>query len=598
MTVVEIASEPSVVPYDESLLDQARTQWQFGDWRSLAQLEHGVLQYHPERANLALLAAAGRLQIGHIEEATQFIRYASNWGVSTKLVCQILVAGVYNSLGRAALLAGNVPRALEHFESAIDIGMPDTDRRLLAQARINQQCSELGMPPVPFESGLDRARPVKASRDSHRGFGVVQLAEVKLGDAWAGNTINTVIFRHHGIVTHQGKQTTAFYVDANTLRVVQRNLETNDVRVHDIIGEYNLYDAHNSISLAFDRANHLHICYDHHATQLRYRRSLRPNDITGWADESPMTGKLEEKVTYPTFIQPHHNFPLTLLYRDGVHNKGNAHFKTYDEASRSWTDRPSPILSGSDSNPWTSNAYWNHPAIGHDGSLHLSFVWRTSPLGDEQRINNVNVGYAFSTDNGISWLTSKGRSYQLPITQVNVETVHPVSPGSNLINQCSMALDSQNRPHIVFYADDPDGIPQYQHLRFDGKQWHHKTVLQRTDPFTLKGAGTLQIPISRPEIVLDGHDNAYLITRGDHSQGRMTVTMLPAPDYMWSTENTKIIWDEDLAFAEPVIDRVRWEQEYVLSLLLQHNQQPDHDIGHQSMLRPVTLLDIQFLPKR
>lgn len=55
-------------------------------------------------------------------------------------------------------------------------------------------------------------------------------------------------------------------------------------------------------------------------------------------DEMPMTGKAEDRVTYPTFILPHHGFPLTLLYRDGVHNKGNARLKTYDEGTQSWTD--------------------------------------------------------------------------------------------------------------------------------------------------------------------------------------------------------------------------------------------------------------------
>jgi hypothetical protein len=157
-----------------------------------------------------------------------------------------------------------------------------------------------------------------------------------------------------------------------------------------------------------------------------------------------------------------------------------------------------------------------------------------------------------------------------------------------------MALDSCNRPHIVFYADDQNGIPQYQHLRFDGKQWHHQIVSRRTEPFALQGGGTLQIPISRPEIVLDRQDNVYIIARGDHSQGRMAATLLAAPDYTWHPDNIRILWDEDLGFAEPVIDRVRWAQDNVLSLLLQYNEQPDHDIGHRSIDRPVTLVDIEF----
>jgi hypothetical protein len=594
VTTIESRSGQSVVPYDENLLQRAHTQWQFGDWRSLAQLELGVLQHSPDRSKLALLAAAGRLQTGRVDEAKELIRLARGWGANDKLICRILSAGVHNSLGRAAAIARHLPRAVKHFESAVTVGMPGSDRILLAKARINQQYSDLGLPPMHFGEELSGALSATAILRPIKRFGIARRAEFKLGDAWAGNTINTVIFRHHGIVTHQGKQTTAFYVDARTLRLIQRDLETDSIQVYDIDGQYNLRDAHNSISLGVDRSNHLHICYDHHATQLRYRRSVQPNDITGWTDELSMTGKAEDRITYPTFIQPHNGFALTLLYRDGGHNRGTARLKSYDETTAKWLDSPTPVLSGSDSKPWTSNAYWNHPAIGSDGSLHLSFVWRTHTLGKEDRINNINIGYAFSPDSGISWFSSRGRGYQLPITQVNVETVHPVSPGSNLINQCSMALDSCNRPHIVFYADDQNGIPQYQHLRFDGKQWHHQIVSRRTEPFALQGGGTLQIPISRPEIVLDRQDNVYIIARGDHSQGRMAATLLAAPDYTWHPDNIRILWDEDLGFAEPVIDRVRWAQDNVLSLLLQYNEQPDHDIGHRSIDRPVTLVDIEF----
>ena len=59
-----------------SLLEQANTQWQTGDWHSLAKLQRDSLQHHPDRAQLALLAAAGRLQMGKDAEAKPFIRLA------------------------------------------------------------------------------------------------------------------------------------------------------------------------------------------------------------------------------------------------------------------------------------------------------------------------------------------------------------------------------------------------------------------------------------------------------------------------------------------------------------------------------------------
>jgi hypothetical protein len=591
VVVLEAQLEQSIVPYDENLLERARTQWQFGDWQSLAQLNRDTLQHHPDRAKLALLAAAGRLQTRQDGEAKQFIRLAQDWGVSKKILTQILIAGVHNSIGRAAAIGNQQHRALQHFENAITIGTPGADRRLLTQARINQQHSQLGLPPLTL-SAVSPA-PTFLRPPSFR---VTTLAEHNLGEAWAGNTINTVIFRHHGILTHGQTQYTAFYVDTHTLRLVQRDLVSDTIKTHDIPGEYNLRDAHNSISLGIDRQGHLHISYDHHATQLRYRRSLVPSDIASWSDERPMTGVHEQKVTYPTFILPHHEFPLTLLYRDGVHDKGTARLKTFDESTQSWSDHPQAILSGSEQKPWTSNAYWNHPAVGTDGSLHLSFVWRTHTLGEEQRINNINIGYACSYDNGLTWQTSQKRPYKLPITQVNAETIYPVSPGSNLINQTSMALDSRNRPHIVFYADDPDGVPQYQHLWFDGKVWHQQIISNRKKPFSLQGSGTLQIPISRPEIVIDPHDNVYVITRGDHTQNRIAATLLPAPNYTYQPYNILVLAQQENGFAEPVIDRERWLQENILTILLQHNEQPNHDSGYRDIQHPASLIDIQFNP--
>lgn len=144
---IEVKREQSTVPiaYDESLLDRARTQWQFGDWESLAKLDRETLQHHPERAKLALLAAAGRLQTDKNEEARQYIRLAQDWGISKKLVSQILIAGVHNSMGRAAAIGNQQRRALQHFENAITIGTPGSDAKLLTQARISEQFLQLGL---------------------------------------------------------------------------------------------------------------------------------------------------------------------------------------------------------------------------------------------------------------------------------------------------------------------------------------------------------------------------------------------------------------------------------------------------------------------
>ena len=140
-------SVSKLVPYDETLLERARTQWQFGDWNSLANIDRDTLQHHPDRAKLALLAAAGRLQNGSTDEARQFLHLAKDWGVSKKLLSQVLIAGVHNSLGRAAALSARPDRAQLHFENAIQIGMPGSAQKLLTDVRTKHELDTLGLLP-------------------------------------------------------------------------------------------------------------------------------------------------------------------------------------------------------------------------------------------------------------------------------------------------------------------------------------------------------------------------------------------------------------------------------------------------------------------
>lgn len=412
--------------------------------------------------------------------------------------------------------------------------------------------------------------------------------------AWAGNTVNTVIFRHHGVLTVGRFQFCAFYVDASVMRVVRRSLADDALEFFDLRGQYKLEDAHNCISLGCDREGFLHIAYDCHASAVHYRRSTSPFEIGDWTAEMPFSGEHESTLTYPAFLQSPRGRPLMFLYRDGSAGDGCARLKVYSEQRRLWMDLPHPFLSGAGIQPWSSSPYWNRPVFDHEGNLHLSFVWRTHSVGGERRVNNVGIGYAKSIDGGYHWLTSRGLPVSAPMTQVNAETVFAVGPATNLINQCGMAVDSRGRPHIVFYSDDPNGIPQYQHLRWDGSRWHHQFLSQRGSAFALAGNGTLRIPISRPEIVLDRADHAYVIFRGDLSDDRMVAQRLLPPHYGAQGDEFRVLWDEPLGFAEPVIDAERWQRDGILSMLIQANLQPAHDRGVAAVARPVRLLDVDL----
>lgn len=156
-----------LVPYDESLLERSRSQWELGDWDGLAGIAIESIQHHPDRARLALLAAAGRLQTNQATEARALLRQAMSWGCSRKLVSQILVAGVHNQLGRSAVVAGMDERASMHFESAIRLGNPQADARLIGHARAVRELVSLGMLPKAttyLEQSANRMK--QAARDA------------------------------------------------------------------------------------------------------------------------------------------------------------------------------------------------------------------------------------------------------------------------------------------------------------------------------------------------------------------------------------------------------------------------------------------------
>jgi hypothetical protein len=420
------------------------------------------------------------------------------------------------------------------------------------------------------------------------------LKEHSLGKAWGSNTVNTVIFRHHAIFTLNQFQYTAFYKNLTTIVIIQRDLESDKIIEAFIKGKFNLYDAHNSISLGIDRDGYIHISYDHHATNLKYRCSKKPYSILEWSEELSMTGNNEDKVTYPTFILPRKNYPLTLLYRHGVPNKGTMYMKVYDEKKKMWYDLLKPILTGEANSPWTSSAYWNHPAFDKNGNIHLSFTWRTHYATSDKRVNNINIGYAKSINNGLTWVTSKSIPYKLPITQVNTETIKAISPSTNLINQTSSAMDSKENLHIVYYSNDEVGVPQYYHMWSDGSKWNSTQLTNRKTSFSLQGGGTLEIPMSRPEIVIDFEDNVFVLYRADTTNNKYVAQKIVKPYSEVNSTDLLILDDEDVGFSEPIIDRIRWKKENILTMYIQYSAQPNHDTEHIEQYYEAKLIDIKF----
>ena len=165
------ASEAGVLPvledYDVSALSQAKTQWFFGEWDKLAAMNLSSIHQHPDRDSLALLVAASQQQLGQYAAANKSVRLAISWGCNTRLVAQILIAGVHNTLGRAAALASRESAAISHFKSAVSVGATASgSAELMGHARSVREIAKLGL--LPQASMLMAQSLAKASEFNER----------------------------------------------------------------------------------------------------------------------------------------------------------------------------------------------------------------------------------------------------------------------------------------------------------------------------------------------------------------------------------------------------------------------------------------------
>jgi hypothetical protein len=149
---VSAESSDALMPFDENLLERARTQWQFGDWKSLSALSDEQIRFHPGRSTLRLLRAIGLLQTSPHSDAKLQARgeivEAITSGVSRAQVARSLIAGVHNSLGLASAFTGrSVQQVLAHINEGQRIGQPGIDTRLTLGPSVRNQLSSLPLRP-------------------------------------------------------------------------------------------------------------------------------------------------------------------------------------------------------------------------------------------------------------------------------------------------------------------------------------------------------------------------------------------------------------------------------------------------------------------
>lgn len=415
------------------------------------------------------------------------------------------------------------------------------------------------------------------------GFSVTTTA---VDSGYANNSVNVVIFRKNSLVTSGNTQFISFYNPQGFVVVGKRKLGTKAWQLLQTKYRGNMSDAHNTISIMADGEGYLHLSWDHHNNPINYCKSVQPGSLD-MTEKMSMTGKAENSVSYPEFYRMP-NGDLLFFYRNGASGRGNLVMNTYNVRTKQWSQLHDNLIDGEGKR----SAYWQ-ACVDGGGTIHISWVWRESP----DVASNHDMCYARSADGGKTWEKSTGEKYMLPINAATAEYACTIPQKSELINQTSMYADEQGRPYIASYWREADSkVPQY-HLVFNiNKQWQVHNLSFRKTPFTLSGAGTKRISVSRPQIIAWHAGrvlSAAIIYRDEERENRISMALnknLNQPT--WQLYD---ITSSSVGSWEPTYDTELWKNKGILNLFAQKVEQVDAE--GKASIPPQMIQVVEWKPK-
>ncbi|MCA3242674.1 MAG: hypothetical protein ING89_15380 [Rubrivivax sp.] len=244
---------------------RARRAWQAGEWTLLGALASQALHRHPQRARLALLAAAGSFHQGDVAATRRLVEQALGWGADRHLVARMLVAGLHNTLGRAAAVLDQPARAVAHFSASVVTAMPGSSVHAASLARRTEQLAQLGLASAEAEVPLLEGRAPGSPS-------VPAQARWRVGEVTARGEL-------HGAATRSGAyQYFAYGAEGGPLQVLQRHLPS---------GAWTLNEpgavARGRVDIGVDVQGHVRVRTQTSLQTVCEWRSLAPHDPGAWS---------------------------------------------------------------------------------------------------------------------------------------------------------------------------------------------------------------------------------------------------------------------------------------------------------------------------
>lgn len=308
------------------------------------------------------------------------------------------------------------------------------------------------------------------------------LQTIPVDKVWSGHPVG------FDILTTERYQYAAYY-NADRQMVIARRLLQSKTWEKQILPSTVGWDSHNYIAIASDKEGFLHVSGNMHGVPLVYFRSQKPWEISAF-DKLSMTGKNEERVTYPVFFKDQKG-TLYFQYRNGGSGDGITYWNTYDTETKQWRSLfDTPLFDGEKE----ANAYMTNPKLGPDGYFYTVWMWRLNPIAN----TNHNLSCMRSRDL-VHWENMRGDKINLPAKwSDDLAIVDPVGPWNGLINMgFNISWDKNMSPYITYHKYDASGRSQVFISRWEkaaGKeyQWTPYQISNWKDfKWSLNKAGSL-----------------------------------------------------------------------------------------------------------
>jgi hypothetical protein len=284
------------------------------------------------------------------------------------------------------------------------------------------------------------------------------------------------------LLTTPALQYVAYYDAEHRMTVASRKLDSKDW-TYKVLPTQVDWDSHNYVTMSIDSTGHLHVSGNLHTDPLIYFCTSKAGDITTLKAAS-MSGKLEDRITYPRFFTNSEN-QLMFTFRNGGSGNGINLYNLYDPKTQTWKRfLDTPLFDGEGKR----NAYPVGPSLDTEGFFNVHWVWRDTP----DCSTNQHLSYARSRDL-VNWESAFGTKIDLPIRFDQSELiVDPIPVGGGIINGGhKMSFDSKNRPLIAYHKSDADGHIQIYVTRPGDKKWEKKVLTEWKDPVIFSGGGSM-----------------------------------------------------------------------------------------------------------